>query len=258
MFDWIMRSLILSLALLAAVSIGAHAQAKTGSDVLSGRVTDLSGRPVANAQIGVTSARTGEIRSQVTDDDGRYKIYFPETAPSYTLLAKRMGFSPVQRTIARKSDGPEQMTVDVQFGGTPLALSVVEIAGSSDAPAPSVTEKALPRDETVPNPVLDILALKDTLHLSAVQMVGLNDLADTLQAKNTRIYRDIRTLLVKSEAAGDITQMTGSVALMLEEASRNTTHAVVLALKLLRQEQFVVLPAEIRGRSESTEATAKQ
>jgi hypothetical protein len=150
------------------------------------------------------------------------------------------------------------MTVDLQFGGTPLALSVVEIAGSSDAPAPSVTETALPRDVTVPNPVLDILALKDTLHLSAVQMVGLNELADTLQAKNTRIYRDIRTLLAKSEAAGDITQMTGSVALMLEEASRNTTHAVVLALKLLRQEQFVVLPAEIRGRSESSEATAKQ
>jgi hypothetical protein len=258
MFDSIMRNLTLSLVLLAAMPLGAQPQAKPGSDVLSGRVTDLTGRPVANAQVGVTSARTGETRSQITGDDGRYKIFFPETAPTYTLLAKRMGFSPIQRTIARKSDGPEQMTVDLQFGGTPLALSVVEIDGNSDAPPPRETEKTLPRDVTVPNPVLDILALKDTLHLSAVQMVGLNDLADSLQAKNTRIYRDIRTLLAKSEAAGDITQMTGSVAMMLEEASRNTTHAVVLALKLLRQEQFVVLPAEIRGRSESAEATAKQ
>ncbi len=258
MFGWTMRNLTLALAVLALVPLGIHAQTAPGSDVISGRVTDLTGHPIANAQIGVTSARTGKTRSQSTDDDGHYRIFFPETAPSYTLLAKRMGFSPVQRTIARKTEGPEEMRIDLQFGGTPLALSDVEIEGSSDAPAPRESEKTLPYDATVPNPVLDILALKDTLHLSAVQVVGLNDLADSLQSKNTRIYRDIRTLLAKSQAAGDITQMTGSVTLMLEEASRNTTHAVVLALKLLRQEQFVFLPADIRGRSESGEATAKQ
>ncbi len=252
-----MRNPTLSLCFLGLIPLVIQAQTP-GSDVLSGRVTDLTGRPVANAQIGVTSARTGATRSQTTDDNGRYKIYFPERALTYTLMAKRMGFSPVERTITRRSDGPEEMTVDLQFGGTPLALSVVEIDGNSDSPVPNKAEKTQPFDAAVPNPVLDILALKDTLHLSAVQVLGLNDLADTLQAKNTRIYRDIRTLLEKSQAAGDLTQMTGSVALMLEEASRNTTHAVVFALKLLRQEQFVVLPLEIRGRSESAEATAKQ
>jgi hypothetical protein len=257
MFGWTMRTLTLALALVL-VPLGIHAQTIPGSDVVTGRVTDLTGHPIANAQIGVTSGRTGKTRSQSTDDNGRYRIYFPETAPSYTLLAKRMGFSPLQRTIARKTEGPEEMRVDLQFGGTPLALSDVEIEGNSDAPAPTETEKTPPYDATVPNPVLDILALKDTLHLSAVQVVGLNDLADSLQSKNTRIYRDIRTLLAKSQAAGDVTQMTGSVTLMLEEASRNTTHAVVLALKLLRQEQFVFLPADIRGRSESAEAATKQ
>jgi hypothetical protein len=258
MFGWTMRNLTLALAVVALVPLGVHAQTIPGSDVITGRVTDLTGHPIANAQIGVTSASTGKTRTQSTDDNGRYRIYFPETAPNYKLLAKRMGFSPVQRTIARKSEGPEEMRVDLQFGGTPLALSDVEIEGSSDAPAPSEAEKPLPRDVTVPNPVLDILALKDTLHLSAVQVVGLNDLADSLQAKNTRIYHDIRTLLAKSQAAGDVNQMTGSVTLMLEEASRNTTHAVVLALKLLRQEQFVVLPSEIRDRSESAAAATKQ
>lgn len=253
-----MRNLTLSLVLLGLIPTVVQAQAIPGSDVLSGRVTDLTGHPIANAQIGVTSARTGVTRSQTTDDTGRYRIYFPERAPTYTLTAKRMGFSPVQRTITRKSDGPEELTVDLQFGGTPLALSVVEIDGSSDAPVTNGTGKTQPFDATVPNPVLDILALKDTLHLSAVQVLGLNDLADTLQAKNTGIYRDIRALLAKSQAAGDITQMTGSVALMLEEASRNTTHVVVFALKLLRREQFVVLPVEIRGRSEWGETTAKQ
>jgi hypothetical protein len=253
-----MRQLTLALVILALVPLGIQAQAVPGSDVITGRVTDLTGHPIANAQIGVTSARTGKTRSQSTDDDGHYRIFFPETASSYTLLAKRMGFSPVRRTIARKTDGPEEMKVDLQFGVTPLALSDVEIEGSADAPVPRETEKTTPLDATVPNPVFDILALKDTLHLSAVQVVGLNDLADSLQEKNTRIYRDIRTLLAKSQAAGDVTQMTGTVTLMLEEASRNTTHAVVMALKLLRQEQFVVLPADIRGRSESAEAPTKQ
>ncbi|MEO8909892.1 MAG: carboxypeptidase-like regulatory domain-containing protein [Gemmatimonadaceae bacterium] len=254
-----MRLLSPSFGLLCLIPLAIQAQANPGSDVLTGRLTDLAGRPVANAQIRVTSARTGAARAQSTDDGGHYKIYFPETAPAYTLLAKRMGFSPVERTITRKSNGPEEMRVDLQFGGTPLALSVVEIIGSPDAPSPREAEKTGPIDNTVPNPVFEILALSDTLHLSAVQVVGLNDLADSLQSKNTRIYRDIRTLLAKSQEAGDITQMTGSVAIMLAEASRNTTHAVVAALKLLRQEQFVVLPAEIRDHSESAEGTtAKQ
>ena len=258
MFGWTMRNLTLALAMLSLVPLGSEAQTASGSDVISGRVTDLTGRPIANAQIGVTSASTGKTRSQSTDDNGRYRIYFPETAPTYRLLAKRIGFSPVQRTITRKSEGAEEMRVDLQFGGTPLALSDVEIEGSSDAPAPRESEKPLPSDPPVPNPVLDILALKDTLHLSAVQVLGLNDLADSLQSKNTRIYRDIRTLLARSQAAGDGAQLTGTVTLMLEEASRNTTHAVVLALKLLRQDQFVVLPADIKGQSEQAEAATKQ
>lgn len=242
-----MRDLAVRLSLLCLIPAGLQAQANLGSDILTGRVTDLTGRPVADAQVGATSRRTGETRSYVTDAEGRYKIYFPETAPEYTLLVKRMGFSPVQRKITRRTAGPEEMTVDVQFGGTPLALSVVEISGSETA-SPPRPEPALKFDATVPNPVLEILALKNTLHLSAVQIVGLTDLADTLQANNTRIYRNIRMLLAKAQEAGDPTQMTGSVAIMLEQAAGNTERAVVRAEKLLRQEQWVILPPEIRDR----------
>src|SRR5450759_604821 len=35
----------------------------------------------------------------------------------------RMGFAPVQRTITRHTNDPEQMTVDLQLGGAPLAGS---------------------------------------------------------------------------------------------------------------------------------------
>jgi hypothetical protein len=204
------------------------------------------------AQVGATSRRTGVTRSHVTDVEGRYKIYFPETAPEYTLLVKRMGFSPVQRTITRRTTGPEEITVDIQFGGAPLALSVVEISGSDPGGEPQ-REPALRFDATVPNPVSEILALKDTLHLTAVQIVGLGDIADTLQATNSRIYRNIRLLLAKSQEAGDATLMAGSVALLLEEASGNTARAMSGAGKLLRQEQRLVLSAEIRDQLDSAD-----
>ena len=256
-----MRDLTAYLFLLCLIPAALQAQEHSGSDVLAGRVTDLTGKPVADAQVGATSLRTGLTRSHATDADGRYKIYFPETAPKYALSVKRIGFSPVQRTVARRTHEPEEMTIDLQFGGTPLALSAVEILGSSDTPVPQQPEDAASLDATVPNPVSEILTLKDTLHLSAVQIVGLTDLADTLQATNTRIYRTIRMLLAKSQEAGDATLMAGSVAMMLEQASVNTTRAVRGAEKLLREEQWVVLPAEIRDRPEAAnkeQASLKQ
>jgi hypothetical protein len=48
---------------------------------------------------------------------------------------------------------------------------------------------------------------------------------------------------------------------MLEEASGNTTRAVARAEKLLRQEQWVILPAEIRDRLDTAnkaQASLKQ
>ena len=111
-----------------------RAQSDAGSDVLTGRVTDYNGRPVADAQVGVTAPGSGLTRSHATDAEGRYKIYFPELAPRYVLQVKRMGFSPVQRNVTRRTKGPEWMTIDMQLGGAPLALSMVEINGSSDAP----------------------------------------------------------------------------------------------------------------------------
>jgi hypothetical protein len=59
-------------------------------------------------------------------------------------------------------------------------------------------------------------------------------------------------LLAKSREAGDATQMAGSVAIMLEEAAGNTERAVAGAEKLLRREQWVSLPPEIRDRLDTT------
>lgn len=251
-----MRYLIVSLSLLCLLKPPLKAQSGSENDVLTGRVTDLAGRPVADAHVGATALKSGVVRSYTTDGDGRFRLSFPGTAPEYILLVKRIGFSPVRRAIRRRTENPEEMTVDVQFGGSPLALSVVEIAAGSDAVEPTMPEPPSGLDATVPDPMSDILALKDTLHLSAVQIVRLTDLSDSLRARNTGIYNDVRALLAKSRKAGDITQMAGTVALMLEQAAGNTAHSVAQAEKLLRPEQWMILPADIRDRRGPGETAA--
>ena len=260
-----MQKLIPILIIAASLIPGAgKAQTETGADILLGRVTDMNGRPIGDAQVGVTSLQSGLRRSVTTDGEGRYKIYFPETPPRYLVLVKKLGFAPAQQTIIRHTTKPEEMTVDMKLGGTPLALSMVEIEGEAGASprrendsepiAPVVFGPA----GTVPNPVAEILALKDTLHLSAVQIVGLTDVSDSLLAKNARIYKDITTLLLKSKAAGNANQMAGSIAMMLVEASDNTTRAVSAAEKLLQPEQWLLLPAAIRDQAHPTEEVSKQ
>ena len=243
---------VLSLLALCLAPEAFQAQTAPRADVLTGRVTDLTGKPIAEAQVGATSLGSGLTRSHTTDMEGRYKIFFPETAPRYVLEVKRMGFSPVKRMITRRTKDPEQMTIDLQLGGAPLALSMVEINGSSDAAIALSSEQHSSIDSTVPNPVAEILELKDTLHLSAVQILGLSDVADTLQAKNGRLYKSIRTLLARSQESGDMTQMAGTVAMMLEEASGNTAQAVAAAEKLLRPEQWQLLPPVIKDHPESS------
>ena len=236
----------LSILCLCLTPAALQAQPDSRIDVLTGRVTDLTGKPIADAQVGATSLRSGLTRTHTTDVEGRFRIYFPETAPMYVLQAKRLGFAPVQRTITRRTKNPEQMTIDMQLGGTPLALSMVEITGSSDAPFIRKSDKVRTFDATVPNPVAEILALKDTLHLSAVQIVALTDVADTLEVKNSTLYKRIGALVARSQAAGNANQMAGTVALMLEEASTNTRRAVAQAEKLLEPEQWLILPQAIR------------
>lgn len=248
----------LSLLALCLAPAALQAQTEAGTDILTGRVTDLTGKPVADAQVGATSLGSGLTRSYTTDAEGRYKIFFPETAPQYVLQVKRLGFPPMQRTVKRHRKDPEHMIIDMQLGGAPLALSMVEINGSSNVPSVRETEKRSSVEATVPNPVAEILALKDTLRLSAVQVFALTDVADTLQTKNSVLYQKIRLLIAKSQEAGDVNQMAGTVAMMLEEASSNTQHAVAQAEKLLRSEQWLVLPQAIRDRSEPESAAASK
>ena len=134
---------------------------ETPTDVLRGRVVDLGGRPVAEAQIEVVSLGSKASQPGTPIPPVRYRITFPENATRYQVTARKMGFSPVQKTFQRGSARDEVFVADFQFTGSPLALSMVEITGRPDRPSPRRNESAA-ADTTVPNPVAEILALKDS------------------------------------------------------------------------------------------------
>jgi hypothetical protein len=227
------------------------------NDVIRGRVTDMAGRPVADAQVEVISLQSKASRVKATDSTGHYRISFPENAQRYQLTAKKMGFSPMTRIVYRASTNDEMFVSDFQFAGAPLALSMVEVTGDPTRRMPTESPSVASGEATVPNPVAEILARKDSLHLSAVQIVALTDLAESLYSKNSALFRRIHTLLTKSRENGDPSAMSGTVAMILQEAATNSDRALHEAEKLLRPEQWTLLPAGITTRNESPGSPAR-
>ena len=227
------------------------------NDVIRGRVTDMAGRPVVDAQVEVVSVKSKASRVKLTDSTGHYRISFPENAQRYQLTAKKMGFSPITRIVYRGSATDEMFVSDFQFAGAPLALSMVEVTGDPTRRMPSESASKASGEATVPNPVAEILARKDSLHLSAVQIVALTDIADSLYAKNSALFRQIHTILTKSRQNGDPSEMAGTVAMILEEAATNSNRALQEAEKLLRPEQWTLLPPGITTRHENVGAPGR-
>ena len=98
---------------------------------------------------------------------------------------------------------------------------------------------------TIPIPIIDDTAVEgdETVILS----LSANS-AYTVGSPNSATITIADNLLAKAQEAGDATQMAGSVAMMLQDASGNTERAVAGAEKLLHQEQWMILPPEIRDR----------
>lgn len=252
-----MKLVFALIATVLAVPAVLAAQAGRPTDVLTGRVTDLGGRPLADAQIEVVSLGSSLVRTQLTDSVGRYRLSFPEHSRRYRVTARRMGFAPVQRTIQRGSTEDEVFVVDLQFTASPVALSMVEISGDPFAVIERKTEEEVPGESAVLNPVAEMLARRELLRLSAVQIVGLGEIADSLQAQNSALYRRVHTLIAKHKQNGDPREVSGTVAMMLREASVNSDRAVQAAEKLLRPEQWTLIPRSITARIDTPGSPAQ-
>jgi hypothetical protein len=81
----------------SAVFAGAaHAQGTT-TGAVSGRVTDPSGNPVANAQVEIRNTATGARNGQVTRENGRFYLANLDVGGNYVVTVRRIGFAPEVR-----------------------------------------------------------------------------------------------------------------------------------------------------------------
>ena len=95
-----------ALALLVTISTLAarplHAQGSL--DIIVGKVTDATGKPVAGAVVEAFSIETEVTRRATTNDKGTYQIIFQDGTGQYRISVKAIGKTPQIYNVARQSD----------------------------------------------------------------------------------------------------------------------------------------------------------
>src|SRR5690348_15881274 len=103
---WLSSAVLLVLAMLAVASSPHVVRAQVGSttDIITGHITSLDGKPIVGARVDAMSVETGVTRSRTTNDKGQYTILFPDGGGSYRMTVRYLGFAPVTFTLARQAD----------------------------------------------------------------------------------------------------------------------------------------------------------
>jgi hypothetical protein len=92
------------------------------TDVLSGRVLDSAGVPIAGALVEATSLATDVVLTARTDAWGRYKIVFRYGIGDYLLAARHIGMAPGQLMLRRTSES-ECLGGDILLAPIPLKVT---------------------------------------------------------------------------------------------------------------------------------------
>ena len=160
-------------ATIAAVAVAAmplHAQTTA---TLTGRVV-AQGRPVAEAQIGVTDRETNQVRGTRTSADGDFTIVGLSPG-SYLVRVQRVGFAPDSQKI-RLLVG-QHATLNFIMHETAVALSGVQVTAE-----PKATFEAQRTDISTPVVTAEIqnlpLNTRNTLNLAAI-VPGIKTYAPT-------------------------------------------------------------------------------
>jgi len=110
----------------AGVSRAAAQGVTTGA--ISGVVTDASGAPVEAAQVQVTNRSTGATVGGVTRQNGFYTIVGLEVGGPYSVMVRRIGFTPDQRDNLRVTLG-QTTRADFSLTAQAAQLSTVRVTG---------------------------------------------------------------------------------------------------------------------------------
>ncbi|MBX9927905.1 MAG: TonB-dependent receptor [Gemmatimonadaceae bacterium] len=123
------RSSFVALAATLATALNLHAQSE-GTGVLTGRVTDVSGRPLGGVLIRVGTATLGVA----TERDGTYRVV-RVPAGAQQISYRYIGFTPVNATVQIVAGKSVANNVQLKEAATKLSAVVVEgqVAGQAAA-----------------------------------------------------------------------------------------------------------------------------
>jgi hypothetical protein len=165
-----LRRVLLGAGVLALWAMPAAAQTTV---TLTGRVTS-QGRPVGDAQIGVTDKETNQVRGTRTGANGDYAVVGLQPG-NYTVKVQRIGFSPASQDI-RLLVG-QRASLDFTLQEAAAALSGVQVTAE-----PRATFEAQRTDISAPVVTAEIqnlpLNTRNTLNLAAI-VPGIKTYAPT-------------------------------------------------------------------------------
>lgn len=156
----------IAIAAAAVVALGgampAHAQIGSTTDILQGRVTDSTGKPIPNARVTARSVETGVARARTTGTDGRYTILFPDGGGQYRITVNAIGYPP--RTVqAQKQADEDRILTDVRMGGVTRAaqqIAAVRVTGNrgggqggANQPTPGESQRGFSTEQASRLPV---------------------------------------------------------------------------------------------------------
>src|ERR1700754_1772892 len=119
-------SFVLSLAIVAGVSLCASAQSNSGT--VSGTVTDPSGAVVPGASVEINNHVTGYKRTAKTDASGKFRFYNVPFNP-YRVTATMQGFGPATKCVDSSPAVPLVLPIKL---GMVEAATTVTVEGGSD------------------------------------------------------------------------------------------------------------------------------
>jgi hypothetical protein len=166
-----------AVVMMLVTATSALAQVTTGA--VAGRVTDGSGAPVEGAQVQVRLSTTGGTRGALTNADGRYRVPGLEVGSGYSVVVRRIGFTPVTRENVTVSLG-QVARVDVQITQAATTLAAVTVSTEIDPViAPSragtgttVSDSALVRLPSLGRNFTDFVALTPQVSNSGPGLSG--------------------------------------------------------------------------------------
>src|SRR4030081_2718368 len=134
------RGLVVALVALLIASAGSTARAQGGA-VISGRVTNEQGAPLANANVFITALGIGAYTSAT----GTYTVVVPAvrvTGQAATLSARAIGFSRQNRQITLNVGSQSQ---DFALKSDPFKLDEVIVTGVANATSSAVVPFSVAR-----------------------------------------------------------------------------------------------------------------